>query len=189
MPGWDAWCTAERVRSRWRRRSKWLPKHYMQLSVKRGGFLLRCWYNPGRGLYPAWSKWTDRRDAHAVVYRYPEMDVKKRTAVASPAPGDGPKHLAPLTSKNFQSLPNLVMHCCVCKYDDGDPRQPGWLSIRSQGAAWVVTLKDPDTGTQMQCLGNTLDDALALADMMAGSDDAPWEIDPWAKKQASKKKT
>lgn len=187
MPGLDTWCRSVHVRTRWKRRYRWLPQKRMSLWVLRGCFELKCWYVPLRGLYPEWSRRSDQSDRPPVVYRTPEIVMKKRTGSAASSPGDGPSHLAPLLTKNLEKLPNLVLHCCVTKYDDGDPRVPGWLSVRTQGSAWVVTLKDPDTATQMQCLGNTLDDALALADLMAGSEDAPWEIDQWAKRMGAKK--
>lgn len=97
-------------------------------------------------------------------------------------------HLAPVDSTVFGQLPNIVQHCCVTRYDDGTARQPGWLTIRSQGSAWVVQLKDPDSGCQMRANGNTLDDALALAELLLGAEEAPWEPDPWLASQKKRGK-
>lgn len=116
--------------------------------------------------------------------------MKKRTGVAAPSPGDGPKHLAAMESIVFSKLHSLVAHCSVTRYDDGDPRVPGWWTVKTVGSSWVVQLKEPDTCLQMQVHGQTLDDALALADLLLGSDEAPWEPDPWARanREKSKKK-
>lgn len=159
----------------------------MRLTVIRGCFELECWYMHRRGIYPSRSRRTDFPARPWVVYRMVCDAMRKKTPSACTPPGDGPKHLAPIDTKSMKEFPNLVMHCSVTRYDDGDPRQPGWFTIKTQGSAWVVVLKDPDSVTQMQCLGNTLDDALALAELLAGSDDAPWEVDQWAKRQGTKK--
>lgn len=171
----------------WRKRYRWLAVGTYRVGVVRGCFELECWYTSARGFWPWRSRRSDLPDLPPVVYPHPGDLMKKKTAVASPAPGDGPKHLAPLASKHFASLPNLAMHCAVVRYDDGDPRQAGWFTVKTQGSAWVIVLKDPDSASQMSCIGNTLDDALVLAELMVGSDDAPWEPDPWAKRQGQRK--
>lgn len=180
-------CRSLHKRKNWRKRYRWLPGGTTRLGIVRACFILECWYTRGRGLYPWRSWWSDQPDRPPVIYPHPGDLMKKRTAAASPAPGDGPRHLAPITNKSMKDFPNLIAHCCVTRYDDNDPRQPGWFTLKTQGSAWVVVLKEPDTACQMQCLGNTLDDALALAELLCGSDDAPWESDPWAKRKGAKK--
>lgn len=180
-------CRSAHRRVKWRKRYRWLPAAMTRVGVIRGCFELECWYAPARGMFPWRSRWSDQPHRPPVVYPFVSVEVRKKTSAPTPGPEDGPKHLAPLATKSMISFPNMVAHCCVTRYDDGDPRQPGWFTLKTQGSAWVVVLKDPDSASQMQCLGNTLDDALALAELMAGSDDAPWEPDPWAKRQAGKK--
>ena len=101
---------------------------------------------------------------------------------------DGVKHLAAVESNVFGRLPSLVAHCCVTRYDDGDPRKPGWFTIKTLGAAWVIQVKDPDSCSQLQATAGTLDDALALAEMLLESEQAPWEPDQWLKQQGKKSK-
>lgn len=187
MPGDDRWCVSERVRTRWSRKCRWMPQRTLCLTVRRGCIAVECWYMHRRGLYPSRLRRLDQPSSPWVVFRMVCEAMRKRTSTPAPAPGDGPKHLAPLMTKGMASFPNLVMHCAVTRYDDGDPRQPGWFTVRTQGSAWVIILKDPDSATQMQCLGNTLDDAMALAELMVGADDAPWELDQWAKRQGQRK--
>lgn len=86
----------------------------------------------------------------------------------------------------FGKLPNLIQHCAVTRYEDGDPRQPGWFTLKTLGSSWVVQVKDPDSCAQMQAVGPTLDDALALADLLLGGEQAPWEPDPWARQKAGR---
>jgi len=99
------------------------------------------------------------------------------------------KHLAALESTLFADLLPLIEHCAVTQYDDGDPRQPGWFTIKVQGAAWLVQVKDPDAAVSFQTIGDTLDKALGTAALMLACDEAPWEPDPWlaAKKKTGKK--
>lgn len=112
----------------------------------------------------------------------------KKISFESVSPSDGPVHLAPIDSKVLSQFPHLIAHCCVMRYDDGDSRKPGWYTVKSQGASWVVQVKDPNACAQLQCIGNTLDDALALADMLLGSEMAPWEPDQFLKAQSQKSK-
>lgn len=88
-------------------------------------------------------------------------------------------HLAAVESNTFTKMANLIQHCCVTRYDDGDPRKPGWFTVKTMGSAWVVQVKDPDAGLQLSATAQFLDDALCLADLLLGSEEAPWEPDPF----------
>jgi len=80
-------------------------------------------------------------------------------------------------------LMGLVAHCADIKYDDGQARQPGWITIKTMGSAWVVECKDPDTTAVLRVVQATLDDALALASVLLESEEAPWEQDKWLQQQ------
>jgi hypothetical protein len=82
----------------------------------------------------------------------------------------------------------LVKHCSITRYDDGDPRKPGWFTIKTMGSAWVVQVKDPDAGLSLTATGQTLDDAITLADLLLGSEEAPWEPDPFLKRLTANSK-
>jgi len=97
-------------------------------------------------------------------------------------------HAAPMESVPFSALHSIIAHCATTRYEDGDPRQVGWVTITTQGPAWKVTVKDPDSCCQMTTTAATLDDALALADVLLGSDEAPWEPDPFLKRSEAQKK-
>lgn len=79
----------------------------------------------------------------------------------------------------LKDLPALVEHCCCRRYEDGDPREPGWFTVKTQGAAWVVQVKDPDSACAFSAVGDTLDKALESAELLLGCDEAPWEQDAW----------
>lgn len=96
------------------------------------------------------------------------------------------KHLAPMESNVFTSLHALVAHCAVVRYDDGKPRKPGWITIKTNGAAWIVQVKDPDSCLSMSCTSDTLDNALAMAELLVAADNAPWEKDQFLANQARK---
>ena len=112
--------------------------------------------------------------------------VKKRQA--RNAEGSQGSHLAAVETETFRDLLPLVEHCCCRKYDDGDPREPGWVTIKTQGAAWCVQVKDPDSCCSFSAVGPTLDKALELAAIMLGCEEAPWEHDKWLASNKGKKK-
>lgn len=133
------------------------------------------------GLYPRDAVGCWPSDALRVYVR-PSMKKK-----ASKQGADGGKHLAAVESKYFDQLMALVEHCAMRQYDDGDPREVGWFTVKTSGAAWIIQVKDPDSGMSFQAIGETLDKALETAVLLLGCDEAPWESDPWLKRNKSKK--
>lgn len=108
--------------------------------------------------------------------------MKKKNVASVPKPGEGPQHLAAIESNVFTRLMGLVAHCCITRYEDGDPRKPGWFTVKTMGSAWIVQVKDPDAALSLSATGQTLDDALCLADLLLTSEEAPWEPDPFLKR-------
>lgn len=185
---WTAVVYTVRRRKRWRRPRRWLPRraaHYLVIGLAK---TIGVGYQPHRGLYPI-SLFTNRTGWGEPAIRYPKPDwTMKRRNASTQAAKDGPHHLAPVESDVFGKLPNIVAQCCVTKYDDGEPRKPGWITVKTLGAAWCVQVKDPDSGCSMTVTAATLDDALALADVLLGADEAPWEPDPFLRSQEARKK-
>lgn len=104
----------------------------------------------------------------------------QRRVLRQSDPADGKVvHVAALESVLFSKLHALVAHAAVTRYDDGSVRRPGWFTVKTMGALWVVQMKDPDAGAQLPVTGATLDDALCLADLLLTAPDAPWEPDPF----------
>lgn len=180
--------TSRRFRVRWTRPRRWTPRRKVLYHLIWGCIRLSIWYRPWRGFHLAAVTWTDRQES--VVVPQP---VTKEHRVKKRKPGGGgtdtlASHLAPIESNVLAKLFNLVQHCAVVRYDDGESRQPGWFTVKTAGSAWVVQVKDPDSCCSLQAIGNTLDDALALADLLLGADDAPWEVDRFLKKQEAEKR-
>lgn len=85
------------------------------------------------------------------------------------------KHLAALETEFLRDVLPVVEALGMLQYDDGAPRQPGYLGIWTSGSAWMVRLTDKDADAQLTCEGRTLDEALGLLALLLGAEDAPWE--------------
>jgi len=117
------------------------------------------------------------------VWEYPSMAIKKRDAAKVEA-----IHLAAVECKTFDGLMPLVEHMALRQYEDATPREPGWITIKTQGSAWVVQVKDPDSVSSFSAVAETLDKALETAALLLSCDDAPWELDRWLQDAAARKK-
>lgn len=124
----------------------------------------------GPGFYPHWERETT-------------WMKKKKLQVAEQAP----VHSAAIESVLFSTVHSIVAHCATTRYEDGDPRQPGWITITSQGSTWKVTVKDPDAAASFVVIAPTIDEALGMAALLLDSDDAPWAHDKWLAKGQKKK--
>lgn len=112
------------------------------------------------------------------------MAIKKREVSKSDV-----QHLAAVETVLFKDHMPLLEHCCLRKYEDGTDREPGWITIKVTGAAWVIQVKDPDSATSFAAVADTLDKALDTAALLLAADEAPWEPDQWlARAKAEKKK-
>jgi hypothetical protein len=100
--------------------------------------------------------------------------------------GEQAQHAAAMETEIFKDLMGLMEHCSYRKYDDGDPREPGWITIRTNGAAWVVQVVDLDTRLQFQVVAETLDKALETTQLYLSCEQAPWEPCSWLKRKDKK---
>lgn len=102
------------------------------------------------------------------------MAIKKRESRVKDL-----KHLAALETVLFGDRLSLVEHMALLQYEDGTPRLPGWITMKTQGAAWQVQVKDPDSCSSFAAVAPTLDGAIDTACLLLACDDAPWEADKW----------
>lgn len=173
-------CT-RRHRNRCPHREKWFYVHY-------GRYVLVVQYVPWRGYHLRSVRYaSDPLNASLAQWSLPEISVK-RIKMGEGAANSQAQHLAAIESKLLASLHPLVKFCCLTKYEDGTPRQVGWLTVQTRGAAWQCVLKDPDSGYKLVATANTVDDALALASVLLESEEAPWEVDPYLARQKGGKK-
>lgn len=173
---------------RGRRPKRWAPQVPSFHSIGWAGRVLNLWYCPARGFRPVdLFEVTDGRITG--VHYWPALEAEmKKIKVGATTAGGTARHLAPVESDILSKLPNVVAHCCVTRYEDNDPRRPGWITIKTMGAAWVVQCKDPDACASLTATADTLDNALVLADLLLGAEEAPWENDPFLKRQDGRKK-
>lgn len=182
------WISYQGYPRRRKRVRRFIGRRATAFAVIHVDLTIGVWYQPFRGYYPlATYQGRGGLNAPFVQWSAPEWTVKRRSPNPT-ASKEGPMHLAPVETQVFSKLMNIVAHCCETRYDDGEPRRPGWFTIKTLGAAWCVAVKDPDSCCQMTTTAATLDDALALADVLLGSDEAPWEPDPFLKRSETKKK-
>jgi len=185
--GRDTWCRMKTRKRCGTRPRRWAPKTHFFLKVVGVAWSFVCWYSPRHG-YVAVELIRHRREGpdERVYLTLPEPEMKRR--VVGGGGSDSPhQHLAPIESDVLTRFPSLVAHCCITRYDDGEPRKPGWVTIKTLGSAWVVQAKDPDACASLTATGPTLDEALTLADLLLGAEEAPWEPDPFLKKLGGKK--
>lgn len=176
---------------RWGRRSrprKWTGRSSFRLYLFRLDNTCVIDYRPRIG-YQATAWFRGRVFSGEPLHKWPlvEQIVKKKNAAGS-ASGETPRHLAAMETAVFSRLMALVEHCGITRYDDGDSRRPGWFTVKTLGAAWVIQVKDPDSCSQLQATAGTLDDALALAQLLLEAEEAPWEPDQWLQNQKKKSK-
>lgn len=169
-----------------RRPSQWSPRRGGWYDLLCPRWVLRVELIPFRGyavrsVYPRGGSQLDR----LLVIPRPEFSVK-RIQPGQQAPQGAAMHLAAVETNIFAKLGALVAHTAVTRYDDGEGRRPGWFTVKTMGSAWVVQVKDPDSCCSLSATAQSLDDALALADLLLSTDQAPWEPDAFLKRQKGK---
>lgn len=171
------------TKSRYRR---WVGKGKKLFEVQGPVNYLVLDFVPFRGMRPLALVRPARGESPRVTLRlYLEVNMKKRQPASDKAPS---RHLASLSSHRLEGWIPLVEHCALLQYDEGEPRKPGKFFVETQGTAWKVTVKDPDTATQFAVIAPTLPEALDAASLLLACDDAPWEPDTWALDRAKKSK-
>lgn len=144
-------------------------------------------YRPFRGWQCVWGGWPKPGAFPSpLLIRVWSSQVKK---IAAQQPGDESRHLAPVESELLRDLLPLVEHACCRRYDDGDPREPGWWTVKTVGSAWCVQVKDPDSCMSFSVVAPTIDRALTDAALLLGCEQAPWEPDQWLRQKKTQKKS
>lgn len=176
---------------RWRlhgvRPCRWLPRSRCVFYVVRRNLEFQLTSQPWFGMWVG-ARWRvgTRLSSPVPEYSYGRPEVKKRTPSVPGVPSV--RHRAPVESEILCKLLPLVEHCCVTQYDDGDPREPGWWTLKTMGSAWIIQVKDPDSGSSFQCVAETCDKALETAALLLSCDEAPWAPDPFLKRNKPTKK-
>lgn len=111
--------------------------------------------------------------------------MKKRAAAAGT---EGESNLVAMESTLFKDHTSLVEHCSCRKWEDGTPRNPGWITLGTSGSSWTVTVKEPDSACSFRVVAPTLDQAFDTAALLLACEQAPWEPDRWLAGQQAKTK-
>jgi len=170
-----------------KRPCRYLPQGAQSFFIRRCNLVFTLTSRPWKGICVVgclkMGKGSITSDKPQMVWEFPDM--KKKTASA-----DNPaqRHLVAVESNILRDLVPLIEHMAVTRYDDGDARLTGWVTVKTQGAAWVVQVKDPDSGNSFQVVDASLDKALETASLMLACDEAPWSPDPFLKSKAASKK-
>lgn len=114
-------------------------------------------------------------------------EVAKAVKKKKPPEGNVTTSQVPVASEYLADMPHLIEHLSVRVYDDRSPRVPGTMLLSTLGAVWKMVLKDPDSRQQLQVVAPTLDELFIAVEALLGSENAPWEPDPWAKGTSPKK--
>lgn len=165
---------------------RYLPRGRGTFFVFLGHFKFELQFLFGKGI---WARARSRRtdvlwDAPGVI-RWEKPNMKKRVAKGTVS-GDA-KHLAPMETNRLADVMPLVEHCCIRKYDDGDPREPGWFTVKTIGSSWAVQVKDPDGAVSFTAVGATLDQAMETAALLLACEEAPWEPDSFLASSKARK--
>lgn len=166
---------------------KWLPHGWVKWVVWIGRTRFTLTGKKGKGIHIDLREHFDFGSPPKVQTAYCWSWPKMKKRVAAKVMGDA-THLAPMESNRFQDMMSLVEHMATRKYDDGDPRETGWITIKTQGAAWCVQVKDPDSCASFTAVGETLDKALETAALLLSCDEAPWEPDTFLTQAAARRK-
>ena len=161
-----------------RRPGHWLPRQGCGYYLVVGRYQVGLQWVPFQGIHLRSISWRPPNswEVPGLIEQWekPSMAIKKRATASQPG-----VQLAAVESEMFAGLMSLIEHCALRSYADGETREPGWFTVKTQGAAWIVQVKDPDTCSSFQAVAATPDKAFELAAALLASDDAPWEHDKW----------
>lgn len=142
-------------------------------------------------LHVGWSTWSvakgDRlKRMWPDGWSYEELKMPKRKGRRGSA--EAATINAPSETKLFAGLPHVIEHLTARTWDDGQPREPGTILVSTKGSTYRLIAKEPDEGMQLVVYMPSHDDAWLQLELLLGSDEAPWEPDPYGKRKAPRAK-
>lgn len=94
----------------------------------------------------------------------------------------------PSESKVLHKFAALRTFLCARSYEGGGVRAPGKLWLETTASGFQITLIDVDLALRVSGRANTLDEVLALGELLAGGEGVAWEVDAFLAEKAAKKK-
>lgn len=165
----------------------WMPRQRCEYFLYVGGWEYSIKFVPNKGRWCSGVRPRGTFGPFAPLWLAEGEPMERRKIKGGGAGGGGASHLAAVETVTLDKFPRLVEHLTVTRYSDGEPRQPGLLMVDVQGATWRIRLTEPDAPARLTCLGETVDDAFALAELHLASQEAPWEPDTYAMSRKKKK--
>jgi len=147
-------------------------------------FVVGCEWTPAR---VAWVCDGDVRYPHCHHPSCQERNLalKRREQQAR---GEAHSSSADRETKLFHMLTNVVGHVTCNCYEDGSPRKPGWVTLRTWNGLWELVAKEPDACLSLSVCDPSLDDCWVLLDTLLGDASAPWQPDPFLAARSTGKK-
>lgn len=168
---------ARQFATRLRRVCQWAGTAPFTLTCFARGLTVELQYRPWKGYtLTRWKVGNVLYDNNPWIEAGVE-NVKRRTCGIDPASPGASSPYASILTKLLVKFPAIIAHLSVSVYDDGSPRQAGWITIKAQGGMWVIQVKDPDAGASLTISHQSLDDAFAAAEVALSSDTTPWQPD------------
>jgi hypothetical protein len=87
----------------------------------------------------------------------------------------------------FKKFPLTRHFMTAVAYEDGSPRQPGRIWWENDGVAFTAVLMDPTGCARVRLRAATIDDLWTAVEAHLGAENAPWEVDQYARDRAAKK--
>jgi len=121
------------------------------------------------------------------IWHDEEMEMKRLQKQEGPGQGAGE---LPSDEWFIANCPLTLDYLTNTKYDDGTPKGKTRLQVERKGNQLMAVLKDADSGLCLTCCHESASDALLTMELLLGSEDCPWLLDPWplARPKGRKKK-
>jgi len=170
-----------------RRRRGGLGKKWKTVVLIRRSLTFELFFRRGFGYSAVWCERAGRR-VHMWEEPFWWEGAKNMKRRRSEVTQDSGVAVASLDLKKLVEFLPIVQHLAVRRYDDGEPRTPGVITLRTIGSLWQAMCKDPDTRQEMPVVAQTFEDLLYLTAATLDAPDAVWQPDPWAEKMFAQKK-
>ena len=139
------------------------------------GFQLQRFSRGGRLLSTAYRDWSGQGVAADIeLLHLTTEDVMKRRQ----KPGEGsplPPHAE--YADLLEQAPTFAAWMTDAQFEDGEPRQGGWLCLSCRAGVWCATLKDQAEGLTLTLTAPSATLLLSLVESALLDPKAPWRAD------------
>jgi len=171
-----------------RRPNQWLPYREQMYWYRYAHLWLSFRFQPYRGLYPVASYKFVGSDL-VTINVFPDLRSKVLKKFSVGVEQNSP--LPPLSDESvvLKKFPRVCQFLTATSYDDGSPRAPGRVWIDNDGIGFTVTLMEPTAYARVRLRAATIDDTFRVMEAHLNAENAPWEVDQYARERAEQKKS